>query len=286
MNAKPDRHAMIEIACRWCGEKFMARKERVDKGQSQFCSMEHYREYQKSIGSQRKNIGKENAIIQWDNPKKMYVAYWYDQDMKYHSAGWARWYWELNIGEVPDGFRVSYKDGNSRNNKPDNVCLKTMAEISGIGAKSRGVPKSERTRNKLSAAHSGKTLSQEHRIHIGDATREKWNKGLFDSVHVGENNHHWRGGVKYKDYPVDFFKIKPFVKERDNYMCQICGKTVYRSRHGHVHHIDGNTRNNTLDNLILVCVFCHIKIHAQSPAPPTILAFRSKLEWNQTEETE
>lgn len=286
MTTKPNRHAMVEVICKWCGEKFMARKQRVDKGQSQFCTMGHYREYQKSIGSQRKNIGKENAIIQWDKPKKMYVAYWYDDQMKYHSTPWARWYWELNVGEIPAGFYASYRDGNSRNNIPENVCLKTMAEITNIGARSQGIPKSKETRSKLSVAHSGKVLSEEHKVNIGNAQRKMWADGKFDDVHKGEHNRHWRGGI-LKPYPKAFYEIKGFVKERDKYTCQICGKSVYRSRHGHVHHIDGNKDNNEPENLILLCSTCHSKVHMTiGMSSPVIMAFRSKLEWNRTEETE
>lgn len=183
MTAKPDRHPKVEVVCQLesCGKKFFARKERVDKGQSRFCSMKHYREHQKSIGPQRKNTGKENAIIRWAEDKKMYVAYWYDESMKYHSAGWARWWWELNKGEIPDGYYASYKDKNSSNNTPENVCLKTMNEISDIGERSRGVPKSTETRKKLSIAHTGKVLSDEHKINIGEAVRKMWKDGVFDS---------------------------------------------------------------------------------------------------------
>ena len=281
MTTKPNRHAMVETSCRWCGETFMARKQRVDKGQSQFCSMGHYREYQNSIGSQRKNIGKENAIIQWEETKKSYVAYWYDENTKYHSAGWARWWWELNNGEVPAGYRVSYRDNNSRNNVPENICLKTMAEISDIGNKNRGVPKSKKTRKLLSIAHTGKSLSEEHKKHIGDANREKWAKGIYDTVHVGEHHVRWRGGVKFMIYPREYYKIRRWIIERDNEICQICGCSVVRK--SHVHHIDGNKKHNTEDNLILLCPKCHVRVHSKGHDTASILAFRSKLEWNQND---
>ncbi len=272
---------MVEVKCEWCKNIFLARRSRVLAGQSRFCSLPHYKEWLKSKGSQRKNIGKENAIVQWEKSKNMFCAYWYDDKMKYHSAGWGRWYWEINLGEVPQGKRVGYKDGNSKNNTPENLKLKSWDEYGKeLGDRVRGVRKSEESKKKMSKSHQGKVLSKEHRLHIGDATRKKWNDGLFDSIHKGENNHHWRGGVKYTDYPKEFHKIKSFVRERDKNMCQVCGKSVYRSRHGHVHHFDGNKKENVMENLILVCTTCHGKIHSQNPAPPPILAFRSKLEWN------
>jgi spore coat polysaccharide biosynthesis predicted glycosyltransferase SpsG len=130
----------------------------------------------------------------------------------------------------------------------------------------------------MSIAHTGKTLSEEHKTHIADSNRKKWADGVFDKVHVGENNVRWRGGVKYLMYPKEFYAIRRWIIERDNQTCQICGKDA--SRKGHIHHIDGNTKHNTEDNLILVCASCHIKIHSNFPAISSILAFRSKLEWN------
>jgi hypothetical protein len=281
MTTKPNRHAMVEAICQWCGEKFMARKQRVDKGQSRFCSMKHYREHRKSIGSQRKNIGKENAIVLWDEPKKMYVAYWYDEVGKYHSAGWARWWWELNRGDVPEGYRVSYKDSNSKNATPENIFLISREEYAERqGRILKGKPFSEEHKRAIRDGRIGMKLSLVHRVNIGNAQKERWIKGEFDSVHKGANNKNWRGGVP-KPYPREFYEIKDSIKERDRYTCQICGKSVYRSRHGHVHHIDGNKNHNNGENLILLCSTCHSKIHMdRRSSSPVILAFQSKLEWN------
>jgi ribosomal protein S27E len=274
------RHAMVKIKCEWCGELFMARKQRVDNGQSRWCSRPHYREWLKAQGSQRKNIGKENAIIQWEESKNMFCAYWYDETMKYHSSGWGRWYWELNIGEVPENYRVGYKDGDSKNASPENLKLKSWQEYGEeLGDRIRGVPKSEESKKKMSIAHTGKVFSKTHIINIGNAQARRWANGDFDSIHKGEHNANWRGGVD-KPYPKEFCEIRNFVKERDNHTCQICGKVVYRSRHGHVHHIDGNKEHNLEGTLILLCSTCHSKIHAVGKTSPVILAFRSKLEWN------
>lgn len=39
---------------------------------------------------------------------------------------------------------------------------------------------------------------------------------------------------------------------RDNYSCQICDQS------GNViHHLDGNNQNNSLENLVTLCGFCH-----------------------------
>lgn len=54
------------------------------------------------------------------------------------------------------------------------------------------------------------------------------------------------------------------VLKRDKYRCQKCGITnkehikIY-NRDITIHHIDGNKKNNSLDNLITLCLSCHGK---------------------------
>jgi DNA-directed RNA polymerase subunit RPC12/RpoP len=49
------------------------------------------------------------------------------------------------------------------------------------------------------------------------------------------------------------------VLERDNYICKCCGKKIDKNkqRQFNVHHIDGNCKNNVLDNLEMLCIPCH-----------------------------
>lgn len=57
------------------------------------------------------------------------------------------------------------------------------------------------------------------------------------------------------------------VRGRDKHKCQHCGAYLGGSIQrydGHVHHIDENTGNNDLNNLILLCVPCHRKVHKSS----------------------
>ena len=43
------------------------------------------------------------------------------------------------------------------------------------------------------------------------------------------------------------------ILERDNYTCKSCGRTKKLE----VHHIDGNNKNNDLNNMITLCMACH-----------------------------
>jgi len=47
-----------------------------------------------------------------------------------------------------------------------------------------------------------------------------------------------------------------YTIKRDNMNCELCG-----AKKAVTHHIDGNRENNSFDNLVLLCVTCHIKIH-------------------------
>ena len=67
---------------------------------------------------------------------------------------------------------------------------------------------------------------------------------------------------------------KQFVIERDNYVCQMCGKLPYswtwdtfreiwvdeRWHQVVAHHLDHNKLNNRFENLVTLCNHCH-KLH-------------------------
>jgi len=55
---------------------------------------------------------------------------WKDDEGKPHNTPYPRWWWTLNVGEVPDGYGVSYKDGNPENLDSDNFYLVSLREIS------------------------------------------------------------------------------------------------------------------------------------------------------------
>lgn len=55
-------------------------------------------------------------------------------------------------------------------------------------------------------------------------------------------------------------EIKDDLKYRCGYKCQKCGKFTVKSDL-QIHHRDHNQGNNSLDNLMVVCVDCHKNIH-------------------------
>jgi len=71
-----------------------------------------------------------------------------------------------------------------------------------------------------------------------------------------EKNSNWRGGKSMEKYGEKFndeLKIK--IKNRDNNMCQICEC----KERLHIHHVDYKKKNNIENNLITLCISCHMK---------------------------
>lgn len=77
----------------------------------------------------------------------------------------------------------------------------------------------------------------------------------------GENHFNWNGGKSFEPYPLGWTKTyKEQIRRRDSYKCQICGcPEAECSRKLCVHHIDYNKHNLLENNLISLCINCHIK---------------------------
>jgi len=70
---------------------------------------------------------------------------------------------------------------------------------------------------------------------------------------IPENNPAYINGTSYLPYPSEWHLIRKIVRERDNFTCQKCNKFGK-----HVHHIDYNKKNCNENNLITLCLKCHI----------------------------
>lgn len=107
-------------------------------------------------------------------------------------------------------------------------------------------PKTKECRKNISKSLIGRTLSENHKNNISKAN-------------VGENNGNWLGGKSIESYSVDWTKtLKRAIRERDNYICQLCGKQQ-GDRAYSIHHIDYDKTNCNPNNLITLCNSCHGK---------------------------
>jgi hypothetical protein len=76
-----------------------------------------------------------------------------------------------------------------------------------------------------------------------------------------EKNGMWQGGKSFEPYSFEWTEnLRKLIRQRDNYTCQLCGKTQRQnSRKLCVHHIDYNKKNCNPNNLITLCNICHNK---------------------------
>ena len=80
-------------------------------------------------------------------------------------------------------------------------------------------------------------------------------RGSLDN-HSGWSKYNWKGGERNDPYPRLFYSMRSIVLERDNYTCQDCG-----NKGNAIHHKDENKNNNSIDNLVTLCVSCHTICH-------------------------
>lgn len=219
-----DRHARVERRCEYCGDLFTARIERVNKGQGRFCSLIHANLYAGDHPTQLR--GFEKGKMYFSKTEGRWIVRWYDNDGGQHTTPYPKWWWTINVGDIPKGCVVVYIDRNPLNIESNNFDLSTRSQVSyEAGKKGLGVPK--------------------------------------PSI-AGENSKWWRGGVSQGGYPQTFTKpLKKRVKIRDGYACQCCYSS-YSTEALDVHHIDRDISNNDLENLVTVCKGCHKGIHGKS----------------------
>lgn len=110
---------------------------------------------------------------------------------------------------------------------------------------------SEKTRKKISLANTGRVLLPETREKISLANSGKSN-GMYGR-YWDKNPNFSTGCSAY---------VAHFQRQGGKPVCEQCGK---RGKFGinsiHVHHRDGNTHNNEIENLQPLCSGCHLNIH-------------------------
>ncbi len=108
----------------------------------------------------------------------------------------------------------------------------------------KGKPRSEKTRKKISLSLL------------------KLNEGKPRKLQYCYHNNLW-------------YELRKIIYKRDNYVCQECGSKSRGKNSLHAHHIDYDTNNNDLSNLITLCNVCHGKINYKKE--DWIIRYRAKL---------
>ena len=121
---------------------------------------------------------------------------------------------------------------------------------------------------RISERLTGVPKTEEHNKKNSEAQIKKWKDPKYADAHSGSNHFNWNGGSSFEPYGIKFNEhLKTRIKQRDNFICQLCGITeeelknkecVY-IQHLRVHHIDYNKINNLPENLVTLCCECHGK---------------------------
>lgn len=134
-----------------------------------------------------------------------------------------------------------------------------------IGKTIRNLWKDNKYKEKMHKALLGRKVSEETRIKISkarkgkkhtDKTKQKLSKALKGLLSK-EKHPNWRGGKSFEPYSVDWTEtLRRSIRERDNYICQLCNQYG-----NNVHHIDYDKKNCNTYNLITLCRKCNIKVN-------------------------
>lgn len=120
------------------------------------------------------------------------------------------------------------------------------------------------------AGLKGMRLSPASEFKKGRVPWNKGKKGIYNREYIKKlkESHtgkvlnkasNWQGGKSFEPYsPLFNSQVKSRVKVRDNFICQLCGVPELEcDRELSIHHIDYDKKNNSLINLISLCVKCH-----------------------------
>jgi hypothetical protein len=99
-----------------------------------------------------------------------------------------------------------------------------------------------------------------------------------------EKNPNWNNGSSFFPYPAEFNqKLKLEIRQRDNFICCLCGKTEEEemkefNRVLSVNHIDFNKNNCKKSNLNTLCLRCNIKINRKKDRESWTIFFKQSYE--------
>ena len=107
---------------------------------------------------------------------------------------------------------------------------------------------------------NGKYMSKKYKIKHPLKGQKAWNNGIPMKEEQKKKISLSMGGtgIPYENnkYPKEYFKIRPKILKRDNYICQKC--LEYGNE---VHHIDYDKQNNDESNLICLCHGCNVEVN-------------------------
>ena len=73
----------------------------------------------------------------------------------------------------------------------------------------------------------------------------------------------WEGRGNNPYNSEEYWKGKRLALKRDKSQCRLCGKRVTAGVDNHCHHIDGNSSNHKVNNLVTLCIDCHYQTYGK-----------------------
>ena len=83
------------------------------------------------------------------------------------------------------------------------------------------------------------------------------------NTNKGEKNGNWKGGVSFYKNHYTMKQHRLTKLQQTNWHCELCGNPAKR-----VHHKDKTKDNHAIDNLLVVCLRCHRKLHIDQLGRP------------------
>ncbi len=200
-------------------------------------------------------------------------------------------YWKNRNHNHPNLLRTQFKKGHNKGIKL------TEEHKRKIGEAQLGKIISLKSRKKMSLAKIGKPILKARKriiikcIICNKTFEVSYIKGLrrktcsykcisklYQKELLLNNNPNWKGGKSFEPYPIGWRKsLKEKIRKRDKYMCRICKiPEIKCSRKLEIHHIDYKKDNLKMDNLISLCIHCHMKTNGNRKHWREILSILSK----------
>lgn len=142
----------------------------------------------------------------------------------------------------------------SENMKGKKKPLRTEEHKRNLTKAAKGRYHLEETKRKIRETMKTKKKSKEQIEDLLKAgMKNRFQKGQFS----GEKHFNWQGGISFEPYTTDWTEtLRRAIRERDNYICQLC------SQYGNtVHHKNYIKEDCNLNNLITLCRKCNTKVN-------------------------
>jgi len=93
--------------------------------------------------------------------------------------------------------------------------------------------------------------------------KKKLNPFITYQYEVNDVLDEWEGRSSNPYVSDEYWNNKKLALKRDKRRCRLCGKKVTVGIDNHCHHIDGNSSNHSLDNLVTLCMECHFQTYGK-----------------------